>query len=833
MAGRAAGPGVSHRGRSPSGSGGASRACPRAFGPPAASAGRGGGARVRGRARRRLRLGLGITAGMAMLLATSCQTGSVRPTDHPVRVLDALVFGDPASEQAHGLMAARSDVVAGALGQPARRLLPLDPPSWEGGTAAFTLAVDPEQPTYLTVRLWGSDVTETRLIVYLEGKQLGYRHLGDIDILDSGAGEPACNGRFYYATTPLPPSLTKGRTHLACELRSTGRIWAYGGSFEEYQRVMTDPSRGIYRLYTHTDGFFVPPAGESQGAFPATTPVRPEPGPEAIDTVRERLRREIDRQLAAERPLDQMPIQFLAQAYHIPWTAAYHHPAVVTQAVRALDARFVAFRQDPKLAEADPTTYNPDWFGLGPSGDVIRLLAEPLAPFLDVPLDDGTGTMLPRRAAWSEMLRACRDWHCRHRRQYTNQSMINDLYGIYLANRGLAVIDLPNAMPEEAVRRYLYESVGLQPWLGSDGDTGPQKPLGDRYMQLTKAGLTKELGYVGNYGEVLDWACLIYDATRPAPGQPGDEGIRAQLVRLARARAVFRYPALDADGFRAMRLETVVGWRDHRYPGEVTYAQRPSWEASALQVPLATGDPVLIAYAQQMLADNQYYASVQRRAQDTGFRVTAGLLATPAEAEAIRALPPSPHRLPMSEGQADLVFADTENGVLAVKDGDTILYVSLYWRARHAVNFLARVHHITPRFDRIAVVRQETEFEPSGMTYERPDWTDFGFAHGGHRYPGEFHSAHAGEALPIARIPEGVAFRPGDESVYAGRGSFYTLTYGPYLIGMNCTRDRTFPLRPPDGAPAKARDLASGRRVRLDQAVVVPPDTTVVLRLDW
>jgi hypothetical protein len=49
-------------------------------------------------------------------------------------------------------------------------------------------------------------------------------------------------------------------------VRSTGRIWGYGTNFEQYQKPMTEPTRGIYALYTHTDGCFVPPDGEKQGA---------------------------------------------------------------------------------------------------------------------------------------------------------------------------------------------------------------------------------------------------------------------------------------------------------------------------------------------------------------------------------------------------------------------------------------------------------------------------------------------------------------------------------------------------------------------------------------
>ena len=39
----------------------------------------------------------------------------------------------------------------------------------------------------------------------------------------------------------------------------------------------------------------------------------------------------------------------------------------------------------------------------------------------------------------------------------------------------------------------------------------------------------------------------------------------------------------------------------------------------------------------------------------------------------------------------------------------------------------------------------------------------------GPRYPVAMHSAHAGEKLPIAKIPAGVKFKSGDESVYAGK----------------------------------------------------------------
>ncbi len=743
-------------------------------------------------------------------------------------VKDVLIFGDAESEEQHNLDSGRSEKITGGLGESARRLLAPETGNWEGGRIAFTLKVDPEKQNYITIRLWGSDVTSNRLILYCEGKQVGYRHLGDIDILDFGSLEPAYNGRFYYNTTPLPLAMTRGKQALRFEIRSTGRIWGYGRTFEQYQKTMTEPTRSIYRIYTHIDGYFVPPADEKQGKVPFNVPVREKPGAEVLDRLKERVNRELSEFLALDKPLNQMQMQFISRAYHVKWTVAYRNPKVVERVIEGADKLYMDFKQNRRVAEAGPASYNPDWFGLGPVGDCIRLLAEELRARLDEELFGG----VKRREAWSEMLCYSRDWHRRHRRLYTNQSMINDLYGIYLSNRGVAVIEPGKAIAESQIRRYLYESVGLEPWLGSDDANGnPQKPLGENYWQLTSKGLTKELGYVGNYGEVLDWVTTLYNATRPAPDRPGDVKIKTRLEKITHARGVFRYPAPDADGYRAMRLETIIGWRDSHYPGDVVYGERPTWDASAIYCAAVTLDSNSVGYAQQMFDDNQYFKSVENQLTFGGLRATAGLLHQGEAYELLKSQPESPKRLPMSPGQPDFVFTDEEDGVVAIKNGDEILYASLYWRARYAVNFLARVHYITPRFDRIAVVRQGTEYEASGMTYKRPDWTDFGFGNGGHKYPGDFHSAHVGEELPIARIPEGILFRPGDENVNAGKGSFYKLRYGPYLIAMNCTKDKTYQLEIPEGYPG-AKELVTGKIIARDETLNVAALSTVVLYLD-
>ncbi|MBC7783432.1 MAG: hypothetical protein H7144_06285, partial [Burkholderiales bacterium] len=252
--------------------------------------------------------------------------------------VDVIVFGDPASETQHSAVAELSESAKGALEEPSRRLLPPAETGWEGGKVAFKLKVDPEKPNYFTAKFWGSESSPSRLMLHCEGKQIGYRHLGDIDILDfgsenEGGGYP---GRFYYNTSPLPLELTRGKREVQFEIRANGPIWGYGQTFDKYQKPMTQASRGIYRAATHTDGFYAPAADEKQGAAPRAT-IRTAPGPEVLDEAKKRVNGALTGMLKSGRPLNQMEVQFLARAYFVKWTVAHEKQAAVDQVVRGVD----------------------------------------------------------------------------------------------------------------------------------------------------------------------------------------------------------------------------------------------------------------------------------------------------------------------------------------------------------------------------------------------------------------------------------------------------------------------------------------------------------------
>ena len=750
---------------------------------------------------------LSLCAGVASLAQTA-------------GIVDEIIFGQAASERRHDLSVVAGEVVSGGMGEKARRLLPVPGERVEGGRLVFTMKVDSARQNYFTARFWGSDSGNSNLLVlFCEGRQIGYRHLGDYDMLDIANEDLPYPGRFTYTTLPLPLSMTKGKTEIELEIRSTGRIARYGNSFDDYQKPMEKPSKAIYKGYTHTETCFVPPRGEKQGDIPSRT-VRKSPGAEVLDEVKRHVGKELEKRMQKDM-LDQEEAWLLAYAYHEPWTPVYRDKAVAEKVIRTADQYYARFAQKPQ------SLYEGSWQTVGPLCIALNEFLPEVREVWGEKMENGR----TRRENWADMCKACVDYAKTHRRSYTNQSMIVDLH-LYAVNRMLSVLAPDEALPVYETLKFLYESMGIVPWSGSLSPEGkPTWPLGRDYYQFSPDGLSKELGYVGGYGEILNWMVHLYEVT----GERGrtdtrDPLIRAQMLKILHTRSHFRYPTLDNEGFAAMRGESVIGWRDHGYyPAGITYGERGYHrEGTPIMAAAATLEPEAVAYARQMMEDNQFFAVVREKMKDRSLNSTYTLLRLPGEYELIMKQPRHEGRLPMSEGMPDVLFADEEVGVVALKNGEEMLYASLYWRANFAVNFLARVHYITPRYDRVATVFEDVQYTPSGYTYVRPERNNLFFSPARNFYP-EVKSAHTGERLPIARIPDGVAFKPGDESVYAGKGDFYTLRYGKYLIAMNCTKDRVFEVEVPRGGVART---FPGKDVVKERKLEVQPRSTVVVVIE-
>ncbi|WP_326671379.1 Tat pathway signal sequence domain protein [Streptomyces canus] len=926
-------------------------------------------------------------------------------------LLDIVVLGDTDSEAAHSLTATLSDTVTGGLGQPARVLNPSVPAAYWGGTLAFDVAVRPTGTTYVTVRLWGDDHDDTsdeaasgtnmwRLQLFCEGKQVGYEDQGAVDSLDILDTAPRTPGRFFFHTLPLPEKMTAGKDKVTLEIRAMGRIWSYGQDASQLYRTMTTPSRGIYRVYTHTDPCFVPPTGEVQGTAP--DPKTRTGGEEVLDAIRTRVQKD-QRDLlttADLATLDGWAMQSLAEGYLWSGSPAHQNPAALDRVLQAIDGRYLAWKSDATVM----TGSDQQWQGFGRVGLVLALLWEHLGDRLDTqvtgspyaitnpgfengadtptawqmpgwaaagggtwardttvsrsgtaslklqvgttngysyvnsgarvrigsgtytygawirtdgvtgpgahidplfydangklvgsdhkvyaskgthdweyvtfvfatpagatrmemhlrlsgpgtawfddvtlvaPADTTTPVPPVRKDAYVDMLRSSRDYWRQHFPHYSNQAQICAI-GLYQTNRGLKLLAPDLALPEDRARDYLYQSIGMVPYLGpEDADGNPTKPLGDTYYQVTKAGLTRELGYVGSYGEVIDWLVMMYESvTRGHQGQEAPE-LREQMVRMTKARGSFRVIDVDKDHCRISRIETVIGWRNEVYPGETAYASRTAWDSNPVMSAAVFKDPDIVGWTQEMVADGQLYPQLNLQATHPWTRVGLNALRfLSRDLPEFQSLPARPGRIPTAWGRPDFVLTDEENGCVAVKNGEELLFASLYFRSRQGVNNYARVHHVTPVDQRSATVRERSA-GTTDQTFTARDWVlwdyainDPGASHippGGFPPPGDtLHQALEGDVYHLAPVPDdvpdptlGVHF-DGVETMLVGRAPFYLCEYGDYLIAMNTSTDKTvtLPARPAFGP---ARDLVTGKTVGAGHRPRLGPLSTLVL----
>ena len=629
-----------------------------------------------------------------------------------VGVIDQVIFGNPASEQAHSFSSTSTQIISGALGQSGRQELPLNPVQINGGQMTFNMAIDPVKRNYFTVKLWGGDdTTEAIGRLYLDilvggtVYQVGYRHEGDYQPLNAAADTPSAPGEFIYSTTLLPLDMTQGKTSITLQIQSTGELYGLGSGGPpsgNYQFNMTMDSRGIYRAYTSTSAM-LDVSDEVEGSPPATT-IRPSPtydqvlGPDGTYTLG--LDSWVNGRLsAADNAFTATDVEMLARSYSVSeLTASYQNPAIVSKVISVIDGFATDYFTNPTTSVDGSDNYganggNEVWGGrFGALGWAIHLLINQLQSSLDTVVSYGTaGGNLTRRQAWGEMLQASRDYgrFNRDSRYLTNQTLIGDS-SIYQANRGMEDLGDTNAFTEVAAQRYLKEAIGLLPWTGSDLPTGGSSmKYGDDYYQVTPDGLTREWGYPGGYGEMQDYAATFYQWT-------GNTAFRDQAIKILKARAPFRRPAVETVGtaqYTTMEREGVLAWRgvresDGYITDDVNYGD-PGPFSEGMRVAGVTLDPTAVGYAKQMLNDNQYFSQlIANPAYYTDLTFDSRFaFEVYDDYNAVVNAPDSGIRLPMTPGQPDFSFDDPEDGIIALKHGSDMLWIEGYWQSAQATAY--------------------------------------------------------------------------------------------------------------------------------------------------
>jgi fibronectin type 3 domain-containing protein len=761
--------------------------------------------------------------------------------------LDTIVFGSSASETGHSFAGTNTFVITNSAVSPAQTARcggTNNPATVNGGSLTFTLAVDPAWRNYFTVKLWGGDDFSSvsgqdsdmgRLYLYVAATnfvggantnyQIGYRHEGDYACLNAAAYKPPLPGRFFYSTTLLPLWMTQGRTNLTLTIQPCGRIYDLGSGGPpggNYQFNMITNSRGIYQAYTHTDPV-LNPVGEVQGSAPAVT-VRPSPtvstlspGGSYYNGISNYLSGRMSTSVTNFTVNDFLQ---LAKAYAVSnFSVSYTNPALVTKVIAATDYYASNYYANTSVVNG--------WGGnYGPIGWAIHLLSPQLQSSLDLTNNFGIGGNVSRRKAWGDMLLASRDYGRFNRNTLSNQGLISGSY-IYMANRALLDLTNASAFAETNAQRYLLEAIGLSPWLGDDLAGGGSDYLhGTNYFQVTPKGLTREWGYVGvAYGEMQAYAADFCSwTTNPV--------FLAQCVKMTKARANFRRPAVDISGgsnYRCMEGVGLLAWRgasesDSEFANEIAYGDRTGW-AFGLRCAAATGDTNLIGYAKQMLADNEYFNSLTVTGTIGNQSDSRDALDVFNDYNIISAAADSGVRLPMTDGQPDFAWADEEDGIIAVKHGNERLWLATYYQAKTGtgVNGVGRFYYSTNNFDRYGMVEVMPQINFSGSFYVRPNLMDKP-EQNFYVPPDDPLQAYQGERLPLAASDPLAT----DNQPFLGKALFWATRYGNFLIGINRSPAKTYQLQTPAGF-VSATNLITGQN--LSGTILVAPQSTVILYL--
>ena len=214
----------------------------------------------------------------------------------PTSVLDQIVFGNAVSEAAHDL-SGPGTILGSANFLPLQypqivtyRQIGADPLHTQnqtitGNQSTFitvTIKVDPRVPTYITLKMYGSDNQTGAIMLYWRPPQqppieslypgmlsigsgllqLGWFYplpgtqasgYGPIELVNRGIN--SYPRQFHYSSSVLPSQLTANQTSLRILLGGWSNV---NGYFYPYLEPLIHDLKPIYRLYTHIDPFYEP-----------------------------------------------------------------------------------------------------------------------------------------------------------------------------------------------------------------------------------------------------------------------------------------------------------------------------------------------------------------------------------------------------------------------------------------------------------------------------------------------------------------------------------------------------------------------------------------------
>lgn len=739
--------------------------------------------------------------------------------------IDEVRFGVFSSELNHGLTSydmTKSETYTGQAGQKARRFLPdlMNPfcgtyKGTYGGEITFVMKVDGKSQNYFTGKFAGDETSPGRILLNVEGKEVGSRHGGNEEVFES-MGDQVCTGAFYYRTSIIPRTLTDDKTEVVVRLRSTGSYYAYGTPwiYSSYQAALTKATRGIYAVFMHTNPGFSHDPAEVEGETPSYAAAPQDIPASSLSTLYTNqvnaFNDKVVSILNGGNSLGQNAAwnqwEVLGKCYNTPEvTMAYHRQVVVDKLCAGID-------QYVRSDIAGTTKADGDWGGFyGRPGNGVAMVGAAISDaFLDTRVDFGKG-LVTRRSEWIRIFKASFIAGATSRRTISNQEMFasQSVFGSALALLRLDSV----AYKSFAIVGYhhVLESCGIEQFTGNATISAngiaslgiaANSDKGANYFFTTLKGTTHEPGWVSPdcYGNLGGSYVEIYEMTKTYLGGEGDKRTLDVAVKHSKTQSQFTY-AWTSDGKRAILAEGFCCVRNKYIPGKPYYGSEP--------VAGASEDTVLLGYAQQGYKEG-FIDNSHINTNNMGAVYTINFFKKLRDNQYST-------RMSSSPDQPDYFFADEENGLLTIKNGREQICFNMFYRAS-GDNKLVVAHQTSDKYERFIEFRhQYSEYRKTGEFTPR----------------GTMVLGWSGDA-PDKPVN---AFAGQQDSVSLGQAGIldlYQISYNNYFIAMNTTRpgvNKT--VRVPANLIGKtAYGLHSGETITLPATMTIAPLTTFVFRVE-
>lgn len=753
--------------------------------------------------------------------------------------LDEIIFGNDASEMQHGLTtyAPSKTTISneGLLNQTSRSFHPHTDNPFQGAYAGIyggeiniILKVDGGSQNYFTVKFSGSEGNDERIIMEVEGKEVGNRYHSNEDYF-LGELNKVGPGSFCFRTMTIPRTLTDGKEYVKVRLRSTGRFYGYGtqSQYATYQRAMTGNTIGLYKMFVHTNPGFAIPEIELGGKTPSYT-ASASNAPTSLVTLKERAISNANSYFTSllngsdfvkTDPNNYYhPVEALAQAYFIPEISkVYQKQSVVDKLLKFLDNMVINNYNNEQTAKTS-------WGGaFGRQGYAMSMIFDKISQsFLNEVVDLGGGAGKTRREQWCETFKSSFDFGAGSRKTITNQEMecAASVYGAALA---LYKLDAATYATYPAIGlRMVQEACGVEEFTGNVtnlNSTNPQlgnpasSNKGAGYFWMTAKGTSHEPGWVGPdcYGNLGGKMMEMYKMTVHHLGDKGDMDILQMAVKHVKTQALFTYPFIGSDGKKDILGEGYICYRNQAVPGESFY--------TSFSVAGISKDEALLGYLKQAIKDGRFQSP-----SSDDFKHTSNSYLF----ETIEALNTSNStiQLPTTPGEPDFCFADEENGVISIKKGEEQLMFNFYYR-EEADNRLVRGHHITTDYQRFFELKTDkTEARYTSSYRTRDGWVNgpsssYGTPPDGptSAYEGqvEYYNSYDGTNYNTGRLLK----------------DYYFLRYGKFLIAMNTLVDASKTIEfPNELVGTSVWQFHTETTVTLPATMQLPPRSTYVFMLD-